>query len=361
MTQEQSLLQAILEAPEDDRLRLVYSDWLEEDGQAERAEFIRTQVELARLPPDAPARPALLQREKELLDAHRAAWLKALPRVPSGTKLEFQRGFVGRVTFPLADNFAEKAGPLFAATPIQELAIGKLRLEHLPELADSPLLTRLSALLLEGNPLDDQSVTRLIESLHLAKLTRLHLIDSAVGNRAIQALVASPWRAMLRELDLSWHYFGDRGVEVLAAVPWPHLTSLGLASIGMGSRGVQTLANSPRLPALVRLDVSRNALGAAGAALAASTSLEHLTALNLAETGLGDAGAERLAASEQSARLRALDLSGNAIGEQGARALLASPHLEDLEEIILLPNNFGRTARRDLKQRFGSLSRVTRA
>src|SRR5262249_46319231 len=44
-----ALLRALLETPEDDALRLVYADWLQENGQAERAEFIRVQCELARL------------------------------------------------------------------------------------------------------------------------------------------------------------------------------------------------------------------------------------------------------------------------------------------------------------------------
>lgn len=43
------LLRAILEHPEDDVARLVYSDWLEEQGQAERAAFIRLQIRIATL------------------------------------------------------------------------------------------------------------------------------------------------------------------------------------------------------------------------------------------------------------------------------------------------------------------------
>ena len=42
-----NLLQAILDNPEDDAVRLIYADWLEENGQDERAEFIRVQIELA--------------------------------------------------------------------------------------------------------------------------------------------------------------------------------------------------------------------------------------------------------------------------------------------------------------------------
>ena len=42
-------LRAIIEHPEDDTPRLIYADWLEENGDPDRAEFIRVQCELARL------------------------------------------------------------------------------------------------------------------------------------------------------------------------------------------------------------------------------------------------------------------------------------------------------------------------
>ena len=41
-------LRAICENPEDDTVRLVYADWLDENGDADRAEFIRVHCELAR-------------------------------------------------------------------------------------------------------------------------------------------------------------------------------------------------------------------------------------------------------------------------------------------------------------------------
>lgn len=50
MTDLDAVLQAILEHPDDDLPRLQYADLLEEQGQGERAEFIRVQLELADLP-----------------------------------------------------------------------------------------------------------------------------------------------------------------------------------------------------------------------------------------------------------------------------------------------------------------------
>lgn len=46
-------LRAIAENPDDDTSRLVFSDWLDDHDYCDRAEFIRLQVELARLDPSA--------------------------------------------------------------------------------------------------------------------------------------------------------------------------------------------------------------------------------------------------------------------------------------------------------------------
>lgn len=44
------LLAAVLASPDDDNVRLVYADWLQENGQGDRAEFIRVQLRLAKMP-----------------------------------------------------------------------------------------------------------------------------------------------------------------------------------------------------------------------------------------------------------------------------------------------------------------------
>src|SRR5262249_12318666 len=80
--------------------RLVYADWLDEnagdDSQRARSEFIRVQVELARLPGDDPRFDGLEAREAELSKAWQKKWWAAMPK---GCKRGyFHRGFpVGRL------------------------------------------------------------------------------------------------------------------------------------------------------------------------------------------------------------------------------------------------------------------------
>src|SRR5262249_26518532 len=59
-----AFLSDILESPDDDTSRLIYADWLDDHGQPERAEFIRVQIELARLPYRDRRRLSLEQRER---------------------------------------------------------------------------------------------------------------------------------------------------------------------------------------------------------------------------------------------------------------------------------------------------------
>jgi uncharacterized protein (TIGR02996 family) len=150
-----ALLAAVLEVPEDDVPRLVLADWLEENGEPERAEFIRCQIEILRLQmqgtpsvyyPDEPDAPeklnALRRRERELLDAHRMDWF-AIPGLQRpwsnakddvvwatgsgrGYELYFggkvRRGFVEAVSCDLA-TFLGNAPRLFASQPVRHVTI----------------------------------------------------------------------------------------------------------------------------------------------------------------------------------------------------------------------------------------------
>src|SRR5262245_7718189 len=66
MTDRDALLRAIYETPDDDAPRLIYADWLDENGDPRQAEFIRVQVELARLPADKRKESPIFAREREL-------------------------------------------------------------------------------------------------------------------------------------------------------------------------------------------------------------------------------------------------------------------------------------------------------
>jgi carbon storage regulator len=84
--EEIPFLQAIQENPDDEGIRLVFADWLEERADP-LGDLIRTQCQLAKLPPTDNRRHALEVRDGILWAEHGRAWRPSLPAVlflPSG-------------------------------------------------------------------------------------------------------------------------------------------------------------------------------------------------------------------------------------------------------------------------------------
>jgi uncharacterized protein (TIGR02996 family) len=93
MSDEDALLSAIIANPDEDTPRLVYADWLDENGQPERAEFIRVQIELESVELGSPEHLALRRRQAIILSKHRDQWLRQLPRSLEAVRYHFRRGF----------------------------------------------------------------------------------------------------------------------------------------------------------------------------------------------------------------------------------------------------------------------------
>ena len=94
MSDDELLRAAIVARPDEDLPRLVYADFLQEAGHDDRAELIRVQCALERLPPADPERLELTRRETELLAATKMrAW-----RIPDLTGPQtFRRGMIESV------------------------------------------------------------------------------------------------------------------------------------------------------------------------------------------------------------------------------------------------------------------------
>src|SRR4051812_37830160 len=112
MTGHEAFLQAILEDTEDDVARLVYADWLDEQG-GPRGEFIRAQVRMHQVSPDSPRWRALYERQEQLIVSSR--WLAGLPSLPGVSWGRFERGFVRLVYFSNWEAFRANAEGAFAA------------------------------------------------------------------------------------------------------------------------------------------------------------------------------------------------------------------------------------------------------
>jgi uncharacterized protein (TIGR02996 family) len=239
VTHDDAFLHDILDHPDDDSPRLIYADWLEEHGRPARADFIRVQCELARLPKDDPRRPELEARERALLKWHEWAWAGSLLRLLSGTVSgwTFHRGFIEGVSLD-AGMFLDPAQRFFHLTPLRHLAVSPGRnvtaqLARLP-----PVFARLRTLDLHGNSLGDDGARALASSANLSGLTGLTLSGNRIGNAGVQALAAS--------------------------TAFPRLAVLVLSGNDIENAGAQALAGSASLAGLASLEIDANPIGGEG-------------------------------------------------------------------------------------------------
>jgi uncharacterized protein (TIGR02996 family) len=161
---EPELLRRVLDDPDEDTHRLVYADWLDENGQAERAEFIRVQCEIAGLKDPhsglglqldlltdlqnvrplptknekkkCGCRHCTLRRREQELYATSADWLlPTLPDAVDGVVIEqheydigvgfvglLRRGFVNAITCPAAD-WLEHGDAVLSRHPVRRVGL----------------------------------------------------------------------------------------------------------------------------------------------------------------------------------------------------------------------------------------------
>jgi uncharacterized protein (TIGR02996 family) len=403
MTHEEAFMRDIADSPDDDTPRLVFADWLEDNGQPERAEFIRVQCARARLEFDAPGREMergrpdfrgagggptppgaalreLERREQRLWRRHGDAWRGALPRL-TGVKWEFLRGLPACVLIT-PKGFRTHADAVFAAAPVHALRHWAAGDEpDLPSLAASPHLARLTSLdLSAARIVRPEDVRALAGAPQLVRLNTLYLRYSRLGPEAGVALARCParWRKLslssavlgpggaealascprladLHTLDLGHNDIGPRGIRALARAQLPNLRRLELSGNALGPEGAAELAAAPWLGQVRELHLARNRLGDAGVAmLAAAPVLAGLNWLNLVNNQITDEGARSLANSPFVAGLGVLDLRyDNPIGPAGARALAESPHLGRLHRLLIDLREIGAEALAALQARFG--------
>ncbi len=217
MPDHDAFLRAIAADLDDDTPRLVYADWLEEHGdaaQADRATFIRLQVEAARLPEGDARRQQLEDQARRLVVRHLEDWLGPLRTL--ATNWVFERGFPERLTV-LHEVFLEHADELLAAGPVRSVFFRRVRLPLLGRLAAMPQLACLQEVNLWHDGLSERSAELLSASPHLARLMSLNLGSNRIHDRGAQALAGSPNLGGLRRLDLSDNRIGTAGALALAA------------------------------------------------------------------------------------------------------------------------------------------------
>ena len=312
MNERDALMRTICENPDDDTPRLVFADWLQENGDEERAEFIRVQIELCGLP-DGKTKQKRQVREKELLDAHIDEWGAPFRQfeVQGSFRqfvfgVRFHRGFVWEISINDEESrFVDNAAKLFQLTPIERLNL--LHKSQHGDLARCPEMLRVKELLLDRQALETADVAALLRSRYLLTLTRLDIIaDDDNGHMELEGLeLLGRTKSLpaLRHLDLSFNYCGWMFSEEREG--WlgrltkgkliAQLETLRLRSADVTDECVRILARCKRAASLRHLDLSGNSISQdALRSLAGSRNLTALTTLDLRENDYNADGTGRV-------------------------------------------------------------------
>jgi uncharacterized protein (TIGR02996 family) len=328
MTEDEAFLQALLQTPDDDTPRLIYADWLEEQGDP-RGEFIRLQCALAQkqmasldprywdlhfggrtlgikglrvyhgICPD-PRNEPVPKRERELVEAHADKWLQRFGDFSASLRatMGFFRGVVNSLGVAAEGiewrEMSSQVEQVFAIPTLDRFRVF-LRDDNVGrELTNMMRGSRFRALHLDGPGAAtwasdgdlvtiDQTLRELVSGACLRPLTYLKVSSCSIGLEAFEMLLNSPYLDNLRTLELEGYrdYWDAAGGHTdYPVISRPHLQAL------LGSR-------------------------AAG----------RLTSLSLPGNGFTKEEAEMLASSACLTSLRCLNLAGNAVGARQEQAL----------------------------------------
>jgi len=236
LAQHEAFLRAIFDAPDDDTPRLVYADFLEENGEAERAEFIRVTCEQQRLVRTATTREELDRIQFAV--SRRIQLQQSLSRthpVLFGPHAYYDRGFLpvpSQVRLPVAA-LAGPHGPSEIAVQIHPEWFGCIFLKftdgvignstQVEVLYESPVFAHVSSLELRGEEehmeppagaaegggyfvyvpvISNAGVAALVQHRGARRLTVLDLRYNNLDNDAARAIVRSPFLDNLERLQL---------------------------------------------------------------------------------------------------------------------------------------------------------------
>jgi uncharacterized protein (TIGR02996 family) len=336
-------LRAVLADPDDDAPRLIYADWLDENGDGQRAEFIRIQCQLARLPAHDGRRVALAWRERALFDANAHVWRAELPQLEGVAWGNFERGFVADARVADLRVLLRQASALPEAAPVTRVTLDSPWIDvPLAKVAPLPWLRGLKVGTGAGQM---QHLQRLAESPLLSTLRSLDLGGHGLQNHGLAMLAASPHLENLSALNLEMNYVGAHGIPALASArTLKNLTTLSLHGEGYGSysedpslgrAGARQLAECANLARLTCLDLGGSRIDGEGLrALLQSRHLRNLRVLKLAGNEINSRDLDRAAEACPRLPLTELDLSQNAIGDRGFIALATLASSQDIACLV---------------------------
>lgn len=394
MTDREALIAAIAAAPWDDLPRLVFADWLDDNGDPAQAEFIRAHIQLSRFRPATAEHFAIWSRCVDLFRENYANWLgsvcrafgTSLPdfhlfqgwkrswgRIRSFRKstrewtsnaasvvdnrfqlnqewgsLTFSRGFVGHFTVGEAQGRIHASREVFETHPITGLEVRGAPNDFVE--IEGPHLARVKQLTITTWGRSQESISEtyaaVFASPHLSQITSLHLPPMVVQMnlwfgtppRAIHLLNRS---CLLRSLKILRVHFSPPVIEALGEAP-AGIPLEEVASDGSDALSPETWALLPATPlreTLRRLSLkSCHLTDEDMLAITRVRRWDRLTHLRLDDNAIADRGVAGMCRTCVFPELRFLNLAKNQIHDAGAVAIARSGLAQTLRFLDITRN-----------------------
>lgn len=385
--EREALLNAVRQAPDDDLPRLVLADWLEENGEPLWAEFIRGQIESARLPVGHP------DREIDDVEARSGspAQLLGFP-----FRVTHHRGFIASATMGVSEylEWADRLGPYAPQLDMEFLLrpsdprqpdfdpgitgyypepgdYDYWSAETCDRLAQCPWLSTWTGVNLTGIRLNPAGFDRLIRSPYLGGLRSLDVSHCSLSLtltavspslfprlRSLRANYTIPTDLQITGISDDWlsiildeHGFPDleelefagnglNGTGLISPNSFPKLRRLVLDGNTLSVENLQSLGTQYRFPGLREVSLQNCQIEPGMATwLANSPGFARWTGLNLARNSIGNSGLRAIAESPLSQNLEDLDVSDCFATTPGLLAVIQSPWLSSLRRLQLHGND----------------------
>ena len=380
MSEGDALYRTVCEHPDDDAPRLVYADWLQENGDEHRAEFIRLQCRLDGMPIDHPEYAALTVDEQRFIDCHAEAWTPDADRFehldwqsvcPTPHRLGFRRGFQAwpewfhRSESELADlrstlkdraehtpvrdsdvcSYEEIAQPGFLEwdewRPFSGLELqfdgsntqrGANGTPEAERICSSDRFANLRRLYHKSNGLGDRALFAYARTSSLPNLTHFGAYLNEPCERGLKRFAESPLARQLRSLQFWGPSLGNREIGVLCESPWPGLEELYLEGHDFGAEGIRAVARSNHFPDLRRLTIRGRSTRRADLVTLVGSKFR-LAELDLSVAMMTTSALSGLTSPRGAGTLRILSLPGESVTEELAVALASAGNLRHLRRL----------------------------
>ena len=259
----ESLLSTVIRRRHDDRVRLIFGDWLT-DHEDPWGEFIHHQVELRFAERGSPSAAPLEETrlDKQALDELELEIRRRHSPFVSGkvTSFTFGGGCVEELELTVPQ-FLQHGEQLVGSLPIRRIRL-TTDLEGWERAMLHAAWGPIESLAVDGVWLGVDRIEQLVVSAEMKLLVDLRLTGAGVCHHGVELLADSPLAAILERLEIAGNRdVGDRGLVRLVTDPrLERLRRIGVRRCRVTDKSLREISSHPSLSKILYLDIRDNSV-----------------------------------------------------------------------------------------------------